>query len=61
MKQHSTKRRVLSILLSAMMLLSMIPAAVFQSSAAANACRQNMQGRNVNERYPVCGKDHRKI
>ena len=37
MKQHSTKRRVLSILLSAMMLLSMIPAAVFQSSAAANA------------------------
>ena len=35
MKQHSTKRRVLSILLSAMMLLSMIPAAVFQSSAAA--------------------------
>ena len=35
MKQHSTRRRVLSILLSAMMLLSMIPAAVFQSSAAA--------------------------
>ena len=35
MKQHPTKRRVLSILLSAMMLLSMIPATVFQSSAAA--------------------------
>ena len=35
MKQHPTKRRVLSVLLSAMMLLSMIPAAVFQSSAAA--------------------------
>ena len=37
MKQHATRRRILSILLSAMMLLSMIPAAVFQSSAAANA------------------------
>ncbi|MBS5733652.1 MAG: hypothetical protein KHW87_02960, partial [Clostridiales bacterium] len=35
MKQHATKRRVLSILLSAMMLLSMIPATMFQSSAAA--------------------------
>ena len=34
MKQHSTRRRVLSILLSAMMLLSMIPATMFQSSAA---------------------------
>lgn len=31
----------------------------FKKRPAAH--QQNMQGRNVNERYPVCGKDHRKI